>query len=97
MRKVKRGKKVFIDYLRNAFGQTGVAPYSVRAKKGAPIATPIAWRELGRVQPDKFTIKNIFRRLSRRPCPWLALGKKTCSLTQARKKLNTLLKKEGVV
>jgi len=91
IRKTKRGKKVFIDYLRNAFAQTGVAPYSVRPKPGAPIATPIEWEELGRVKPDSFTIKNIFKRLSRRECPWKNFGKKKCSLKHARKLLNKLV------
>lgn len=40
MRKEQRKGRVFLDYLRNAFGQTGIAPYSLRAIPGAPIATP---------------------------------------------------------
>ena len=45
-RKEKRGNRVYIDYLRNAYAQTTVAPYAVRAKKEAPVATPIDWDEL---------------------------------------------------
>ena len=44
--KEKRGNRVFLDYLRNAFGQTAVAPYSLRAIENAPVATPLDWSEL---------------------------------------------------
>ena len=91
IRKAKRGKKIFIDYLRNAFGQTGVTPYSVRARPGAPIATPIEWSELGKMTPNKFTIKNIFKRLSRVADPWEGIEKRVCSLKTARKTLDQLL------
>lgn len=45
-RKVKGGNKLFIDTTRNPYGQTTVAPYGVRPKEGAPVATPINWDEL---------------------------------------------------
>lgn len=44
--KEKRGNRVFLDYLRNAFGQTAVAPYSLRAIENAPVATPLDWSEI---------------------------------------------------
>lgn len=44
--KDKRGDRVYIDVARNAYGQTHVAPYSLRALPGAPVATPIMWDEL---------------------------------------------------
>jgi bifunctional non-homologous end joining protein LigD len=36
--KAKRGDRVFVDWLRNGYAQTAVAPYSVRARRGAPVA-----------------------------------------------------------
>lgn len=42
----KRGRKVYIDVARNSYGQTQVAPYSLRAHPGAPVAMPISWKEL---------------------------------------------------
>jgi len=68
--KKKRGKKIFIDYLRNAYGQTSIACYSLRALEGAPIATPLDWHELAKITPQQYTIKNIFRRLARKNNPW---------------------------
>ncbi len=71
LRKKERKKRVFIDYLRNSYAATGVAPYAVRPKEGAPVATPLAWTELtSSLTPQKYTIKNIFSRLSGRSDPW---------------------------
>lgn len=70
-RKDKRGGRVFLDYLRNAYGQTAVAPYAVRARRRAPVATPLDWSEaLGNAGPQSYTLGNIFRRLGQKPDPW---------------------------
>ena len=87
MSKAKRGRRIFVDYLRNGFGATGAAPYSVRAHEGAPVATPFNWSELGRITPQKYTIRNIFKRLKSKKDPWAGMAKKACSLKMARKKL----------
>lgn len=64
--KAKRTGKIFVDYLRNARGATFVAPYSTRAREGAPVATPLEWDELGpKLRPDQLTIRNVGERLSR--------------------------------
>jgi bifunctional non-homologous end joining protein LigD len=47
MSKAKRKGKIFIDYLRNTRGATAIAPYSSRARKGAPFAVPLSWQSLG--------------------------------------------------
>jgi len=64
-RKEKRGKRLLIDVMRNGFGQTAVAPYAVRARPHAPVATPIEWDELdnSHLRSDLYTIKTIFKRL----------------------------------
>ncbi len=82
MRKANRGTKIFIDTLRNQWAQLAVAPYSVRAKEGAPIATPLSWSELSnsKLNPQTYTIKNIFRRLSRKKDPWKDFYKKAHAL-----------------
>ena len=72
MAKAKRKGRIFLDYLRNGFGNTAVAPYSTRARAGAPVATPVRWEELGGgLAPDHYNIRNLPRRLaSLRRDPW---------------------------
>ncbi len=88
-RKEKRKGRVFLDYLRNSYGQTAVAPYAVRAKQGAPVATPIEWNELGdkNFTSQSYNIKNIFRRLSQKEDPWKGIWHKAHSLSKTRQKL----------
>lgn len=66
IRKDKRGSRVFIDTARNAYGQTGIAPYSLRGLPGAPVAVPLRWQELDQkdVTPRKYKINTILKRLS---------------------------------
>jgi len=72
MSKEKRSGKVFIDYLRNSQGSTSVAPYSTRAKRGAPISAPLTWEELSSLKdPGEYTMTNINKRLSQlKHDPW---------------------------
>ncbi len=59
----KRQKRVYIDFLQNRPMQTVVAPYSVRAKPGATVSTPLAWSEVKEgLDPRKFTIKTVLKR-----------------------------------
>jgi len=89
MAKKERPGKIFIDYLRNAEGATTVAAYSVRARRGAPVSTPLHWDELGgRLKPDTFNVTNIARRLQQgvRPDPWKAFRRTAHTLTAAMKR-----------
>jgi bifunctional non-homologous end joining protein LigD len=73
-RKAKRGTRVFIDYLRNDYTATAVAPYSLRANKWGGIATPISWDELKNnndLTPYKYNIRNIEQRIKTTKNPWL--------------------------
>lgn len=45
-RKDARGGRLYLDVQRNAYGQTAVAPYSVRSLPGAPVAAPLAWDDV---------------------------------------------------
>lgn len=59
IRKNKRENKVFIDYLRNAYGQTSVCPYSLRPIPSCGVAMPIDWDDLSKIKkPDQFTLSN---------------------------------------
>lgn len=91
-RKKKRGDRVFVDCLRIAFGQTGAAPYAVRAREGAPVATPLEWDELGRQGqgPRKYTVENLFRRLSQRDDPWKGIARRAPSLSDPRDRLREM-------
>lgn len=86
--KRERSQRIFIDYLRNAEGATAIAPYSVRARPGAPVATPLHWDELaGRMKPEKFHVGNVVRRLQGlHTDPWKALRRQGQTLTIAMKR-----------
>lgn len=73
-RKAQRGDRIFVDYLRNGYAQTAVAPYSLRALPGAPVATPLGWDEIGRAEPRRYDLGNLFRRLGQRDDPWAGLA-----------------------
>lgn len=72
VRKDKRRGRLFLDYLRNSYGQHSIAPYGVRALPGAPVATPLDWDELGSLDKDAqtYTLRNIFRRLGQKGAVW---------------------------
>lgn len=93
LRKDKRENKIFIDTLRNQFGATAVAPYSVRPYPKAPIATPLEWHELQdpKLKSQTYNIVNIFDRLEKLEDPWKDIFKKKKSLTAAWAKLEKIL------
>ena len=70
--KSKRKGKILIDYLRNGRGNTAVAPYSTRARPGAPVSMPLAWDELGgAIGPNYFTVNNTPARIAQQASdPW---------------------------
>jgi len=70
--KQKREGRLFIDLNRNAYAQTVVAPYSVRARRAAPIAVPIAWSDVesDALSPDGVTIRNVWDWVRDREDPW---------------------------
>lgn len=80
MRKSKRQGRVFVDYLRNAYGQTVIAPYSVRALPRATVAFPLDWDELSGMDPDRHDLGSIRRRLGQKPDPWEDLYQHAVSL-----------------
>ena len=75
-RKEKREGRILIDTARNTYAQTTVAPYAVRAKPGAPVATPLRWEELedADLRADSFTLATVPARLERDGDPWAAIG-----------------------
>jgi bifunctional non-homologous end joining protein LigD len=81
--KAARKGRIFIDHLRNTRGATAVAPWSVRARPGAPVATPILWEELASLRGgDAFTIGDVTSMLDRgRNDPWAELPRTRQSIT----------------
>lgn len=70
MSKAKRVNKIFIDYFRNDYTATAIADYCARAKPGAPVAMPLEWDELKRLQSSQqFTIQSALQRLKRQRLP----------------------------
>ena len=93
----RRDGKLYLDVQRNAYGQTAVAPYSLRAREDAPVATPIPRRALD--NPDlhsrSYTLESIHRYLAQSGNPWQDLRRRSCGLTPARKKLDRMLSDAG--
>ncbi|MFX0577920.1 non-homologous end-joining DNA ligase [Nocardia nepalensis] len=90
IRKDKRGDRVYIDVMRNAYAQTAVAPYAVRARPGAPVATPLEWHELDdrAMQPDRFTIRDVPKRIAEHGDPWADMQRHARSLTRPLQRLH---------
>jgi bifunctional non-homologous end joining protein LigD len=66
VRKAGRGSRVYVDTLQNARGHHAVPPYVLRAVPGAPVSTPLHWRELTPgLDPGQFNLRTIFTRLAR--------------------------------
>jgi bifunctional non-homologous end joining protein LigD len=92
MRKDKRGERIYLDVMRNAYAQTAVAPYAARARPGAPVATPLQWDELGgrSLRPDRFTIRDVPKHLAAQGDPWSDMGRHARSLTRPTQRLAKL-------
>jgi len=77
-RKDKRGGRLYLDIMRNAYGQTAILPYSPRARPGAPVATPLEWDELGGLDgAAAYDLRSIPRRLAQKPDPWAEIDAAT--------------------
>jgi DNA primase len=72
--KEERGRRVFVDYNQNAPHKTVFGAWSVRARPGAQVSTPIAWAEIDDVHPDGFTIASMSDRLETAGDPWLGIN-----------------------
>lgn len=71
-RKKERGDRVFVDWLRNAPYSTSVVPWSLRARPGAPVATPLSWDELDEVDPNGIRLAEVAERFGHDPWHELA-------------------------
>lgn len=96
VRKNKRRGRVFLDVLRNAYAQTAVPPFAVRARKGAPVAVPLAWDELRepKLRGDAWNVRSLPDRLARTGDPWKGMGRRARSLSGPRRRLDRILAAE---
>ena len=90
-RKDKRGDRIYLDVMRNAYAQTAVAPYAVRARRGAPVATPLEWDELDAgLRADRFTIRDVPKRIAGQGDPWADMRRHARSLSRPMQRLTKL-------
>ncbi|MGV9248290.1 non-homologous end-joining DNA ligase [Streptomyces sp. NPDC003710] len=88
--KKDRGDRLYLDVQRNAYAQTAVAPFAVRALPGAPVAAPLTWDQLDDhdVHARRWTIADAVE-LARAE-PWADLPRRARSLGPARRRLEAL-------
>jgi bifunctional non-homologous end joining protein LigD len=95
-RKRDRGGRLYLDVMRNAYAQTAVPPYAVRARLGATVATPLDWSELedSSLRPFAFTIGSVLDRFEETD-PWKDLRRRGRSLSRALRRLDALAEGGG--
>lgn len=92
-RKRDREGRILIDVMRNGYAQTAVAPYSVRARANAPVATPLHWDELQdrRTTAQRWTLASVPARLEREGDPWAEMPRHAQALSKAKRQLGEAL------
>ncbi|MDF9717178.1 DNA polymerase domain-containing protein [Nocardioides sp. ChNu-153] len=51
--KEERGERIFVDYNQNCRDRTIASAYSLRARPGAPVSTPLTWDELAALEDPR--------------------------------------------
>jgi bifunctional non-homologous end joining protein LigD len=89
-RKKDRGDRLYLDVQRNGYAQTAVAPFTVRARPGAPVAAPISWDQLDDPALDsrRWTIADAADQA--RTDPWAGVPRRGRALGPARRRLDSL-------
>jgi bifunctional non-homologous end joining protein LigD len=88
----QRGNRIYLDVQRNGYAQMAVAPYSVRARRAAPVATPLQWAEVedAGLNPRRFTMRTMGERLATTQDPWAGMSRHRRGLAAARRRLKSL-------
>lgn len=92
-RKAERGDRLFLDTLRNGYGQHAVVPFSLRARPGAPVSVPLRWREAtsSSFDPRHTTIRTVRRRLAaQHDDPWAGRDRHRYSVASLHERLDRL-------
>ncbi|MET8569814.1 non-homologous end-joining DNA ligase [Streptomyces sp. NPDC004783] len=89
-RKKDRGDRLYLDVQRNAYAQTAVAPFTVRALPGAPVATPVSWDQLDdpALHARRWTVADAVEQARTRP--WAGITSRARALGPARRRLDAL-------
>ena len=86
----KRRGKIYLDCFQNAQGQTVAAPYSLRPRPGAPVSTPLLWRELvPGLRPEHFNLKTLPERVERVGELWRPILEQSVDLSACLAKLSS--------
>jgi bifunctional non-homologous end joining protein LigD len=90
--KADRDGRIYVDTGRNGYSATFAAPYTVRAKPGAPVSAPCTWEELerGEVAPGTFTLRTMAARIAEVGDLWSGMGRSGRSLQRALRKLGPI-------
>jgi bifunctional non-homologous end joining protein LigD len=89
-RVASRGDRVYLDALRNGYGQTVVSPWCLRRRPKAPYSAPLSWKEVDpKLDPVSFRLENVENRL-KAPDPWADFWESRASLKDAMKAIRRL-------
>ena len=90
--KVDRRGRIYVDTGRNGYSATFAAPYTVRARPGAPVSAPCTWEEIerGKVDPGTFTVRNMPERIEKVGDLWADMKRRGKSLKAPLEKLRRL-------
>lgn len=72
--KEERGNRVFVDFNQNAPHKTVFGAWSVRARVGAQVSTPLTWEDVETVDPNALTMATVVDRLNEHGDPWLTMN-----------------------
>ncbi len=91
-RKENRGDRIYVDWIRNSLSATAVAPFSVRARPGAPVAMPLDWSEVEdrTLRPDRYSMKNAVKEVANGHAPWKGWRRRARSLKDPIRRLAAL-------
>jgi bifunctional non-homologous end joining protein LigD len=90
--KADRRGRIYVDTGRNGYSATFAAPYTVRARAGAPVSAPCTWEEIekGKVDPGTFTLRNMPGRIEKVGDLWADMKRRGKSLKAPMEKLRRL-------
>jgi bifunctional non-homologous end joining protein LigD len=90
--KADRRGRIYVDTGRNGYSATFAAPYTVRARPGAPVSAPCTWSEVerGEVEPRSFTLRNMRDRIATAGDLWSDMRRRARALTRPIAKLDRL-------